>query len=497
MSPVLIAVLAVAVVVPLLLLTLFKALYRVPAADQALIITGAGAKGQTAGTGGKTYKIITGGGALVVPIVQKAQYLSMKSDKALLDVEGVDTQKIPVGVHGVAIFKVGDDEQSITNAATRFLHDQDAQDGASSQMHDLVREVFHGHLRSIIGGLSVEDLIANRNELAQQTRDASADEMQKLGLVVDSLQIQEIIDPTGYIKALGEPRAAEVKMKARIAQANADREATEREQEAQTLKAAAQRDTTLKLAEYQAEQDRAAATTAQAGPLADAEARKQVVVQETQVAELEAQREERRLETTVKKPADAAAYQARVEAEGQREARIALAEASKRETELRAEADARQVELAAAADAKRVELAATAQAQQTREVGAAQASATQAIGEAEGAAVRAKGLAEAEAIGKRAEALEQESDAVIGQQLAEKLPEIVAAAAGAFSKVDNLTVLNGAQGIGEIMSQVIGQAGPALELARQTLSTGRANGTDGGHAPAPRTAASDKAPPNP
>jgi len=220
-------------------------------------------------------------------------------------------------------------------------------------------------------------------------------------------------------------------------------------------------------------------------------------VQETQVAELEAQREERRLETTVKKPADAAAYQARVEAEGQREARIALAEASKRETELRAEADARQVELAAAADAKRVELAATAQAQQTREVGAAQASATQAIGEAEGAAVRAKGLAEAEAIGKRAEALEQESDAVIGQQLAEKLPEIVAAAAGAFSKVDNLTVLNGAQGIGEIMSQVIGQAGPALELARQTLSTGRASGTDSGHAPAPRTPARDEPPPTP
>ena len=75
-------------------------------------------------------------------------------------------------------------------------------------MHDLVREVFHGHLRSIIGGLTVEDLIANRNELAQQTREASADEMQKLGLVVDSMQVQEIVDPTGYIRALGEPRAA-------------------------------------------------------------------------------------------------------------------------------------------------------------------------------------------------------------------------------------------------------------------------------------------------
>jgi len=469
MSAALIAVIAVAVVVPLLLALILKALYKVPAADQALIITGGGAKGRVAGTEGRTYKIITGGGALVIPVLQKAQYLSMKADKAILEVEGVDSQKIAIGVRGVAIFKVGDDEQSITNAATRFLHDQNAAHGASSQMHDLVREVFHGHLRSIIGGLSVEDLIANRNELAQQTRDASADELQKLGLVVDSLQIQEIVDPTGYIRALGEPRAAEVKKQARIAQANADREATEREQEAEALKAAAQRDTSIKLAGYQAEQDRAAATQAQAGPLADAEARKQVVVQETEVAELEAQREEKRLETTVRKPADASAYQAQVEAEGQREARIALAEASKRETELEAEADARRVELAAQADAKRVELAAAATAKQTREVGEAEASATKARGEADGAAVRAKGLAEAEAIGKRAEALAAESEAVIGQQIAEKLPEIVQAAAGAFQHVDNLTVLNGAQGMSEILNQIIGQAGPTLRLAKETL----------------------------
>lgn len=267
-------------------------------------------------------------------------------------------------MRGVALFKVGDDPQSITNATTRFLHDQDVEGGrVSSQMHDMVKEVFHGHLRSIIGGLTVEDLIANRNELAQQTRDASADEMQKLGLVVDSLQIQEIVDPTGYIRALGEPRAAEVEKLARIAQAAADREATEREQEAETLKAAAQRETAIKLAEFQAEQDRATATSAQAGP-----------------------------------------------------------------------------------------------------------------------------LAEAEAIAKRAEALEKESDAVIGQQLAEKLPEIVRAAAESFSRVDNLTILNGAQGVGEIMNQVIGQAGPALKLARETL--GQGNGSSNGHAAAASRAAS-------
>ncbi len=209
-------------------------------------------------------------------------------------------------------------------------------------MHDLVREVFHGHLRSITGGLSVEDLIANRNELAQATRDASIDEMQKLGLIVDSLQIQEVIDPTGYIRALGEPRAAEVKKHARIAQAQADREATEREQEAEALKAAARRDSEIKRAAYQAEIDTQTAQSAQAGPLADAEARKQVVVQETAVADLEAQREEKRLDTQVRKPADAAAYEKQVQAEAERAARISIAEA-----------EAREVELSAAAQAKR------------------------------------------------------------------------------------------------------------------------------------------------
>ena len=455
MSSTLIAILVLAVGVPLLLGLLFKWLWKVPAADEALIVTGFAAKGKS--TDGRTFKIVTGGGALVLPVLQKAQYLSLTADKALLEVEGVDTQKIPVGVRGVAIFKVGDDEQSITNAATRFL---EAQHG---QMHDLVREVFHGHLRSITGGLSVEDLIANRNELAQATRDASMDEMQKLGLVVDSLQIQEIVDPTGYIRALGEPRAAEVKKLARIAQAAADREATEREQEAEALKAAARRDSEIKQAAYQAEIDRQTAQSAQSGPLADAEARKQVVVQETEGANLEAQREEKRLDTQVRKPADASAYEKKVQAEAERAARISIAEA-----------EAREVELSAAAQAKKIEQIGNSEAAVTTTRGKAEGEATKAKGLAEGESIRAKGLAEAEAIAKRAEALEKEADAVIGQQIAEQLPDIVRAASESFKHVDNLTVLNGAQGISEIIAQVIGQAGPALKMAQEAL--GRTNG---------------------
>jgi flotillin len=458
--------LAIVVVVALAVIAVvLTTLIKVPAADQALIITGA-----KSSTGGP--KIVTHGRALVLPFIHRAQYLSLKADKAELQVEGVDNQKIPVGVRGVAIFKVGDGDQMITNAATRFLHDQEAERGLSSQMHDLVQEVFHGHLRAIIGGMTVEDLIANRDELALQTREASKVEMEQLGLMVDSLQIQELIDPTEYIKALGEPRTAEVKMRARIAQAERDREATEAEQENQRKKAAAERDTAVALAQITAQREAADAKAAQAGPLADAEARKQVVVTETEVANLEAEREEKRLDTQVRKPADAQAYRQRVEAEGEREARIALAEAAKTEVTLAAEANARRVELAAAAQAKQVE-----------QMGAAEAKATEAKGTAEGKAIEAKGVAEATAIAKRAEALEKESDAVIGQQLAEKLPEIVEAAAGAFKGVDNLTVLNGAQGIGEIMNQIIGQAGPALKLAKDAL------GATGGNGKAPQVTA--------
>ena len=190
-------------------------------------------------------------------------------------------------------------------------------------------------------------------------------------------------------------------------------------------------------------------------------------MQETAVAELEAEREEKRLDTQIRKPADAAAYEKQVQAEAERVARISIAEAQ-----------AREVELAAAAKAKQIEQIGNSEARITTARGIAEGEATKAQGEAEGASIRAKGLAEAEAIAKRAEALEKEADAVIGQQIAEQLPEIVRAAAESFKYVDNLTVLNGAQGISEIIAQVIGQAGPALEMAQAALARGRhsANG---------------------
>ena len=107
MNTTLLVVVAVIILAPLVLAIMFKVLWKVPAADQALIVTGFGVKGRAVGD--RIFKIVTGGGAFVFPVMQKAQYLGMSADKALLEVEGVDVQKIPVGVRGVVIFKVGDD----------------------------------------------------------------------------------------------------------------------------------------------------------------------------------------------------------------------------------------------------------------------------------------------------------------------------------------------------------------------------------------------------
>jgi uncharacterized membrane protein YqiK len=351
--------------------------------------------------------------------------------------------------------------------------------------------------------MAVEEMIRDREKLTQLTRESSGTEMEKLGLIVDSLQIQEIDDPTGYIQNLGRPHAAAVAMQARIAQAHADREATENEQQADALKAEARRDSNIKQAGFQAEVDEAAARAKQAGPLSDASARQEVVVQETKVAELEAQREEQRLQATVRKPADAQAYQQTTLAKAERDARIAAAEAQAKEVEMAAAAHAERVKLEAGAEAERVRMAAgaeaehvrldaSARAESTKAIGLAEATATEAKGRAEGEAVRARGMAEAEAIKARADALAENQDAVIGQQLAEQWPAIVEAAAKPFGSIDQMIVLNGAQGLSEALAQALSSGVAGLQMARGLLGHTSSNGA--GNTKAPVAARSEEPP---
>jgi uncharacterized membrane protein YqiK len=440
--------------------------YKVAEPSEAMIISGLrahhGPEGDAAGLG---FKIVVGKGAWVIPGLQKVRRLSLDIHEAELDLECVTTQGIRVGVKAVVIYKIADDYQSIANAARRFLDQEE-------QMDVKVHNVFAGHLRSIVGTMTVEDLIRNRDALTRATRESSASEMQRLGLTIDSLQIQEIVDNTGYIDNLSMPEAARVAKEARIAQAAADREATEREQEADALKVAARSASQIKQAQVMAEAQKVQAESEQAGPLAAATARQQVVVQETREAELEAERVEQKLQSDVRRPADAEAYKTRTIAEAERDARIS-----------QAEAQAREVELKAAADAKRVKLEAEANATRTQQTGEAEAAATRARGLAEGEAVKAKGLAEADAIKARAGALAQNQEAVIGQQIAEHLPQIVAEAAKAFGNIGQLTVLNGAEGIGQLFSQVLGMGASAIPILRSMLDQTPRDGADAGTTP--------------
>jgi hypothetical protein len=278
--------------------------------------------------------------------------------------------------------------------------------------------------------------------------------------VIDSLQIQEVDDPTGYIENLAKPYQAAIEAEARIAAAERNREATEREQAAAAFAAKAVSESEIEQAKLRGAADRAKAEASQAGPLMEAQARKGVVVEETAVAELEAAKTEQRLRTEVVKPAEA-----------DRQARIATAEAEQREVELRAAATAAKVKIEADANAHQRRVLAEAEGIAIERTGEAEARSTQVRGDAEASAIKAKGLAEADAIKARAKALEENDQAVINVKIAEQMPEIVRAAAESFKGIDHLVVLNGAEGMNGMLTQVMGAGVAGLTMFRDLLGS--------------------------
>jgi uncharacterized membrane protein YqiK len=456
---VLIVVIIALVVAVGLVAGLIKLTWRVAEPNEALVISGAGAVGGVLSGQGDaetpSYKIAVGKGALVLPGLQAVRKLSLNAKKADLTVQTVTSQGVPISVRGVVVYKVGNTPREIANAASRFLG-EDEQTMAST-----VNELFSGHLRSILGGLTMEEIIRDRARLSAETRSSSAEEMETLGLKIDSLQIQEVDDPSGYIQNLAAPHQAAVERDARIAAAEANRAATEKEQAAAAAAAKAIADSEVAQSQVKAQADTARSQADQAGPLAQAQAQKQVVVEQTEVAKLQAARREMELQTETVKPAEAA-----------RDARIAAAEAKAREVELDAGAQAKRVEIEAGANAKKVELEATAQARATEQTGLAKAAATRATGEAEAAATAAKLGAEAEGIEKRAAALEKNNEAVIAQTLAEKAPELVRAAAESFRGIDNLIVLNGAEGMTGMAAEVMKLGLGVMPVVQELLKNG-------------------------
>jgi uncharacterized membrane protein YqiK len=266
--------------------------------------------------------VVTGHGAFVAPMFRKVRYLTLSMCEAEVAEACVTRQGIALNVRAVIAFKVGNDEESIVNAAQRFLSDQD-------QMSILTGRIFAGHLRSIVGSMTVEDIVTERQKLASEVLDGSKEEMAKIGLTVDSLQIQSIDDmKLGYIAAMAAPHNAAIQRQAQIAQAQANQQSAQAEQESQRNQAEYARQTAIVQAQYKAEVDRAQAEAAQAGPLAQAQSTREVIAMQTELAERQAQLRQQQLVAEVVKPAEADAERVRVLAQADAEKMRIQAEAA-------------------------------------------------------------------------------------------------------------------------------------------------------------------------
>jgi len=411
------------VIIVALLVFYVASRYRVANANEALIVAGSrGAKvrdekGQLmTKADDKGVKVVVGGGTFVMPLIHRVGRLKLtvrQIDVVLGD--AVTSQGIKVKVQGVATFKIGRDVESLRNAAERFL------DAKDEHVDSIVKNVLEGSLRSIVGRLTIEELIMDRQKLQQEVQDAAKGDLSSSGLQIDAFTIQSISDESGYVDLLGAQKLAVVEKDARMAKAAADQLASVREAEAEQIKIAAQRDVALRRAEAQVQTAAAEARAAQAGPLAQADAQQEVTRKQTELATLAALRKEQELLSTTVKPAAAEAQAVIQRAEGEKRAQIAAAEAG--------------------AEAERLQ------------------------GSAEAAVVLTKGEAEAKALAMRADAYKQFNDAAIIQTVLAALPDIVRAAAEPMEHIDSLTVMS-ADGASEMVkntTRVVAESATAIK----------------------------------
>jgi flotillin len=354
--------------------------YRVPAPDEAMLVSGG-----RYGLREAPFRVVTGHGAFVMPGFRKARYLTLSMQEAEVSETCVTKQGISLNVRAVIAFKVGNDSESIVNAGQRFLSDQD-------QMSVLTGRIFAGHLRSIIGSMTVEEIVTERQKLATEVLDGSKAEMATIGLSVDSLQIQSIDDMgAGYIAAMAAPNNAAIQRQAKIAQAAADQAAAEAQQASIRKQAEFARQTSVVQAQYKAEIDKAQAEAAQAGPLAQAGAQRAVIAAQAELAQHQAALRQQQLVSEVIRPA---------------------------------QAEAEKVKILAIADAERTRIAAEAAASNNR--------------------------------------------VALDQLLIAQLPQIVKEAAIGLQGA-NVSVLNGADGLGEIAAGLVSQGLTILESVRKSV----------------------------
>jgi flotillin len=387
-------------------------------------------------------KVVMGASVFVLPVVQRLQVLGLSSRRIHVEIQGaVSKQGIRSDLQGVAIVKVGGTADAVRAAAQRFLNQQ-------NEIEEFTREVLAGALRSIVGRLTIEEIIRDRTAFASAVAEEAEHSMTNQGLVLDTFQLQDILAEGTYLQDLGRPEAARVLKDAAIAEAQARQEAEQARLAAEESIADAQRNLALKQASVQAEIDAAKARSAAAGPLAEAERQQVILAEQGKVAEQNAALKERQLDTEVRKPADAERYRVEQSAEASKNAAIMEAEAKRQATIAAAQASAEQSRL-------------TGEGERARR--AALAEATEREGAAEASAIQAKGAAEAAAMQNRADAFAAYGEAALLDLLLRVLPEVVSAAAAPISSIDKLTVLS-TEGASSLTRTVAGNVAQGLQI---------------------------------
>jgi flotillin len=447
MSPLLIAVGGAVLLIVLLVLFVLSRI-KVAGPNEAFIITGRKGRVTQSADGTSTtdlsgQKVVMGASVFVLPVVQKLQSLDLSSRRIDVGIKGaVSKQGIRADLHGVAIVKVGGNEGAIRAAAQRFLHQQ-------AEIEEFTREVLAGALRSIVGRLTVEEIIRDRVAFAAAVAEEAEHSLTHQGLILDTFQLEDIRTAGSYLQDLGRPEAARVLKDAAIAEAIARQAAEQERLRAEEAIAEAQRNLALKKAAVQAEIDAANARSAASGPLAEAERQQVILTEQQKVAERNAELKQRQLDTEVRKPADAQRYRIEQEAEAAKNAAIARAEAERQATIAAAQAQAEQARLvgegersrrAALAEAQAIEGAKQGEAEMKRRT--ANAEATEREGAAEASAILARGQAEAEAMRKKADAFAEYGQAAVLDLLVRVLPQVVEAASRPMSGIDKMTVIS-------------------------------------------------------
>jgi flotillin len=412
------------------------------------------------------FRVVKGGGVFVYPVVEKVDILSLEllTIDVREDQEAYTSKGVPVRVDGVAQIKVKGDDVSIATAAEQFLSK------TVDDIKEIATQTLKGHLRAILGTMTVEEIYQNRDAFAQKVQEVAAGDMGNMGLGIVSFTIRDIRDSQGYLDALGKPRIAQVKRDAVIAQAEADRDSQIRSaqakqagQEAQfvadTKIAEAQRNYQSNVAQYQAavNQQKAQADLAydlqkfKTGQLVKAEEVQVQIIEKQKQIELQQQeimRKQRELEANVQKPADAERYK----------------------VETLANAKKFQLETEAAGAASATKATGFASADVVKATGIAEAEANKARGLAEAAVIEAQGKATAEAMRVKAESFKQYNEAAVIEMIVRVLPEVAGKISEPLSKTEKIVIINSGSGPGGGASKltsdvttIISQLPPVLE----------------------------------